>query len=331
MDFHGAAMNRTWLHLEKNAVPGDKIVVLPEPVTGWRVGDEVLLTGAKRSYANTRRNDPAASSSETHRITKIEGLTLHLDKALSHEHLGEVANLSRKVIIESADPNGGRGHTMYHRHCAGGISYARFALLGQEGLLGRYPIHHHLCGATMRGSSVIGVAIVDSHNRWVTIHGTHFLVVRDCVRYQSIGHAFFLEDASEVYNLLDRNLGVQAYNGKKLPKQVLPFDPNDGAAFWWSNGRNSFTRNTACENEEYGYPLVIAEVDEKGPALKRKTVTPIDDRKSDQGSGVQFSNFSLLEDRVTHELVLVLTTYGQEADPKEWATADGYRYALTIR
>src|SRR5437764_13116015 len=105
----------------------------------------------------------------------------------------------------------------------------------------------------MLGSSVIGVAIVDSHNRWVTIHGTPFLVVRDCVGYQSVGHGFFLEDATEVYNLLDRNLGVQAYRGKRLPQQVLPFDPNDGAAFWLSNGRNSLTRNTACENEEYGY------------------------------------------------------------------------------
>lgn len=259
MDFHGAVMNRTWLDLGKNAWPGDNSLVLSEAVTGWRVGDEVLLTGAKRSYASERRNNPNASSSETRRISRIDGLTMHLDRPLAQEHLGEgefrceVANLSRNVIIESADPKGVRGHTMYHRHCAGGISYARFAHLGQEGLLGRYPIHYHLVGATMRGSSVIGAAIVDSHNRWVTIHGTHFLVVRDCVGYQSIGHGFFLEDATEVYNLLDRNLGVQAYRGKRLPQQVLPFDPNDGAAFWWSNGRNSLTRNTACENEEYGY------------------------------------------------------------------------------
>ncbi len=259
MDFHGAAMNRTWLELGKNAGPGDSSIVLSQKVTGWRAGDEVLLTGAKRSYASRRRSNPEASSSETRRITKIDGLTLYLDRPLAHEHLGEgefhceVANLSRNVIIESADPQGGRGHTMYHRHCAGGISYARFAHLGQEGVLGRYPIHYHLVGDTMRGSSILGVAIVDSHNRWVTIHGTHFVVVRDCVGYQSIGHGFFLEDATEVYNLLDRNLGVQAYRGKRLPKQVLPFDPNDGAAFWWSNGRNSLTRNSACENEEYGY------------------------------------------------------------------------------
>ena len=47
------------------------------------------------------------------------------------------------------DPAGARGHTMYHRHSAGSLSYARFAHLGKEGVLGRYPIHYHLVGTTM--------------------------------------------------------------------------------------------------------------------------------------------------------------------------------------
>jgi hypothetical protein len=79
------------------------------------------------------------------------------------------------------------------------------------------------------------------------------------------------------------------------------------------------------------YPLVIAEVDEEKAALRRSTVTVIDDRHSDQGPGVQFSNFSLHEDRETHSLVLHLTTYGQEADSADWATADNYRYAVTLK
>ena len=37
----------------------------------------------------------------------------------------------------------------------------------------------------MRGSSVIGASIWDSGNRWITIHGTNYLVVRDCVGYRS--------------------------------------------------------------------------------------------------------------------------------------------------
>ena len=109
----------------------------------------------------------------------------------------------------------------------------------------------------MRGSGVIGASIWDSHNRWLTIHGTDYLLVRDCVGYQSVGHGFFLEDGTEQYNVLDRNLAVQAYEGKRLPKQVLPFDSNEGAGFWWANGRNTFTRNVACENDQYGFQFEL--------------------------------------------------------------------------
>ena len=46
-------------------------------------------------------------------------------------------------------------------------------------------------GDTMRGSQILGASIVDSHNRWVTIHGTEYLVVRDCVGFKSVGHGYF--------------------------------------------------------------------------------------------------------------------------------------------
>lgn len=78
------------------------------------------------------------------------------------------------------------------------------------------------------------------------------------------------------------------------------------------------------------HPLVIAQVDEFIPALRRASVTAIDERAAYHGSEVQFSNFSLLENRETHELELHLTTYGQEADPKDWATADNWKYTVTI-
>ena len=261
MQLHGAPLSHTWVKLGNDVEPGDERVVLRHAVTGWRVGDEVIVTGSKRKQRSggTFRGDAAGQATEKRRITKIEGQTLHLDKPLDNEHFGsgefrsEVANLSRNVIIESANPGGVRGHTLYHRFSQGGISYARFAHLGKENVLGRYAIHYHLVGDTMRGSGVIGASIVDSHNRWITIHGTEYLVVRDCVGYQSVGHGYFLEDGTEVFNLLDRNLAVQAYEGRRLPKQVLPFDPNDGAGFWWANGRNTLTRNVTCENDQYGY------------------------------------------------------------------------------
>lgn len=260
MDFHGAAMNRTWVDLGADAGPGSDRVVLSEAVTGWRVGDEVIVTGSVHHSSGGRyRTKPSLLNTEERRIVKIEDRALTLDRPLSHRHFGsgnrrsEVANLSRNVIVESADPSGERGHTVYHCYSRGSISYARFAHLGKERVLGRYAIHFHLLDDTNRGGQVLGAAIVDSHNRWVTVHGTNYMVVRDCVGYRSVGHGFFLEDGSETYTVLDRNLGVQAYQGKRLPKQVLAFDPNDGAAFWWANGRNTLVRNTSCENDEYGF------------------------------------------------------------------------------
>src|SRR6185436_11999532 len=63
----------------------------------------------------------------------------------------------------------------------------------------------------------------------------------------------FLEDGTEVYNVLDRNLAVGARKGKRLPKQVLGFDANDGAGYWWANSLNTFTGNIAAECGQYGF------------------------------------------------------------------------------
>ncbi|MCZ6795785.1 MAG: hypothetical protein O7J95_19430 [Planctomycetota bacterium] len=260
MEIHGAPLSRTWEKLGRDARAGDREVHLREPVDGWRAGDEVIVTASERGRrVRTFRGRPGSVRTERRRIASISGARIELDRPLEHAHSGsgdyrsEVANLSRNVVIESADPQGVRGHTIYHRFSRGSISYARFAHLGKEGTLGRYSIHFHVVGDSMRGSSVIGAAIVDSHNRWITIHGTNYLVVRDTVGYRSVGHGFFLEDGTEVYNLLDRNLGVHAYRGRRLPDQVMPFDPNDGGAFWWANGRNALVRNVSCENDEYGF------------------------------------------------------------------------------
>jgi hypothetical protein len=44
MEFHGQPMNRTWVKLGETAAKGDKQVTLGEKVTGWRGGDQILLT-----------------------------------------------------------------------------------------------------------------------------------------------------------------------------------------------------------------------------------------------------------------------------------------------
>ncbi len=319
-DTHGAPLNRTWLKLGASVKGGETSVKLSETVSGWRVGDKVIVTASKESYGggSTFRQSaakPRKVQTEERRITTVEGDRIALDQALDYAHLGEgdyrseVANLSRNVVIESAKPDGVRGHTMFHRDSTGGISYAEFRHLGKEGVLGKYSIHFHLVRDSMRGSGVLGASVWDSHNRWITIHGTDFLVVRDCVGYQSVGHGYFLEDATEQYNLLDRNLAVQAYHGKRLPKQVLPFDPNDGAGFWWANGRNSFTRNVACENDEYGYRFEVAKRSNFNPLLN--TLQPSGERERVDVRKLPFLRF---EDNESHTEGLYSFNFGDDVN-----------------
>lgn len=251
---HGAPLSRAWVKLGADVKPGDAAVTLAEPVTGWRAGDRVIVTGTRLHGAKKEE-----STTEERTVASVEGTRLTLDRPLAMAHSGdgefrgEVANLGRNVVVESADPAGVRGHTMFHRGSAGSLEYTEFRHLGKKDVLGRYALHFHLCRDTMRGSSVVGNAIWDSHNRWLTVHGTDYLVARDNVGYRSVGHGFFLEDGTEVFNVLDRNLAVGAEPGKRLPKQVLPFDHNEGAGFWWTCSLNTFTRNVAAECGQYGF------------------------------------------------------------------------------
>src|SRR5262249_18319012 len=146
--------------------------------------------------------DGGRHSTEERLIKGINGTKVTLDKPLEREHLGagdyrgEVADRSRNVAVESADPAKAGDHTMHHKDHPHSNSYGEFRHVGKEGVLGKYALHFHLVGDSMRGSSVVGASVWDSGNRWLTIHGTNYLVVRDCVGYKSIGHGFFFEDGT---------------------------------------------------------------------------------------------------------------------------------------
>ena len=318
-DVHGAPMRRTWVKLAATAEPGSRRVELGEAVEGWRAGDRLIVTGSSYEPSGSFRAKPGRAGpgeTEERTIASIDGMELLLDRPLDHRHLGtgdtrcEVANLTRNVVIESAEPEGARGHTMYHFGSSGSISYAEFRHLGKEGVLGKYPIHFHKVRDSMRGSSVVGASVWESRNRWITVHGTDYLLVRDCIGYRSVGHGFFLEDATEEYNVLDRNLAVQACAGRRLPEQVLPFDVNDGAGFWWANGRNTFTRNASCENDEYGYRFEIARRSDFDPTLRVRFPNgeqlPSDVRK------IPFFRF---EDNESHSEGLYSFNFGDDVHP----------------
>ena len=68
MDFHGAPMSRTWMKLGATASKGARQVSLADPVTGWRVGDRVIVTathgdnGTGGTRRRTSRDPPGVTN-----------------------------------------------------------------------------------------------------------------------------------------------------------------------------------------------------------------------------------------------------------------------------
>src|SRR5678815_518091 len=135
MELHGSPLERTWVKLGAAAAKGASTITTQQPVKDWQVGDLSLLTATTRQNKVKKTFKPTlrdGGQTEDRVITAIDGDKLTLDKPLEFEHTadgeyrGDVANLSRNVVIESAQPEVARGHTMFHKYSQGSISYAEF-------------------------------------------------------------------------------------------------------------------------------------------------------------------------------------------------------------
>ena len=148
-----------------------------------------------------------------------------------------------------------------------GVEYYQ---LGQGGALGRYPVHFHMDRTVPQptidppfdGTFIADSSIHESNTRFITIHATQGLLVARNVGYQSIGHGFYLEDATEINNRLYSNIGIQAraavdddLNPRKVPGifsrpgggEDFPFrsDFDHPSVFWIMNTWNDLRYNVA--------------------------------------------------------------------------------------
>ncbi|MBN1912206.1 MAG: hypothetical protein JW818_20970 [Pirellulales bacterium] len=123
----------------------------------------------------------------------------------------------------------------------------------------------------------------------------------------------------------------------------LEWKYDDGTSFYSPSSISQLIRHSVTDKlywvgninlgpangNHYRYPLVIAEVDEVNVALKKDTVTLIDDRQVGDGSYLQLSNFSILENRQTHNFEVRLTRLGEDAS-NTWK-ANAYTYILDMQ
>lgn len=127
------------------------------------------------------------------------------------------------------------------------IEYIEFFNVGQAFQLGRYPIHFHLIGAVHQ-SYIKGNAIHQSYNRACTIHGVHYLRLIENVAFNTMGHTFFIEDAAETHNYLEKNLAIWT----KKSWSLLNSDQTP-ASFWITHPNNIFRGNHAAGADNYGF------------------------------------------------------------------------------
>lgn len=104
------------------------------------------------------------------------------------------------------------GHTMFRQGFRESqMQGVEFHQLGQGGRMGHYPVHWHLAKSTAYtgGKAFLkDSSMWDSMTRFATVHGTHEVTLARNVGYLSVGHGYYIEDGSEIENLLCHNLGV---------------------------------------------------------------------------------------------------------------------------
>jgi plastocyanin len=144
-----------------------------------------------------------------------------------------------QIMLHAAEQNQGL--------VVGRIEYIEVTHAGQAFRLGRYPIHFHLNG-DVTGSYVRGCGIHRTFNRAVTIHAVNHLLVEKNVAYNIMGHAYFLEDGVEEYNVIQDNLGIFV----RASSSLLNVDITP-ATFWIVNPRNYVRRNAAAGGTHFGF------------------------------------------------------------------------------
>jgi hypothetical protein len=265
----------SYARLSSEAVAGSTTLSLATTPRNWRTGDRLVLPSTVQGSSGL--GDYTATLVPAQRTLNVmSGSTLTVNQAVgnmhasprdyqgtivAHPHLG---NLSRNVIIRSESPTGTRGHVLFTHRADIDIRHVLFKDLGRTTIqpldannqVGRYALHlHHLMGITGKPAGsyqyvLVGNAI-DSSSKWgVTIHDTHYGVVRNNIMFNTPGAGIMTEDGTESFNVISYNyalytIGTGSERG----------DERHGANDWgfegsgvWLRGPNNYVRNNIVAN-----------------------------------------------------------------------------------
>ena len=143
--------------------------------------------------------------------------------------------------------------------------------------IGRYAIHfHHNFGPAAKPANgfqftLIGNSVIAPAKWGITIHNTHYGLVRDNVVYNSRGASIVTEDGNESFNVFDHNFAVRSIgSGDATPRGGYggggPDPGTEGSAFWFSGPNNYVRNNVAANADAFGFSLAGPATEMRVPA-----------------------------------------------------------------
>ncbi|HSH66015.1 MAG TPA: hypothetical protein VLB84_09500, partial [Bacteroidia bacterium] len=123
--------------------------------------------------------------------------------------------------------------------------------------------HWHMLGDVGAGQYFKNSSIHQSYNRAITIHGTESTLVENNFFYDHIGHGVFLEDGSERFNVIRKN--VTLLTKRPAPSEQVIISDNQFAdvqnqtpsSYWITNPQNTFEDNVAAGTQGTGYWFIF--------------------------------------------------------------------------
>ncbi len=298
LTMHGAVKLPTFVRLAEEPRVGQAELRLEQAAPSWKVGDEIVLPDTRQLREN-ERGDAYKPQDERVAIASINGDRITLATPLKFDHRGardgndkleflpHAGNLTRNVVIRSENPTGTRGHMIYMSRADIDLRYVEVREMGRTRMgvldntefnaqgavaklgtnqIGRYAIHfHHNFGPKQTPASgyqftLVGNAI-DGAPKWgVTVHNSHYGLVKDNVAYNTHGAGIVTEDGTESNNVFDHNFALRsAGSGEFAPRSgyggAAPDPGGEGAGFWFRGPNNYIRNNVASNGDVFGFGL----------------------------------------------------------------------------
>lgn len=213
LDAVGSAKT-SWARAAASIPVSATVIEMAAPVEGWQVGDTVVVCPTSAPTSST-----FSTEYDTTTIAAVSGSTVTLAAPTGFAHPkvtvgpgmdygAEVLNLTRNVSIGGTAE--GRSHGWITSSQPQTISYVEFPHMGPRKLtggvtfygpitatvLGRYPLHFHMCGDGSVGSVVTGCVAYQSGGRGFVPHVSHGVTFDACIAHDVFDEPFWWDQVT---------------------------------------------------------------------------------------------------------------------------------------